>query len=163
MVLEQEAVLTTFAEVSATISGFAGVAVVLRRSSGDDRLVDDNALIHLLASTLSVAALAMIPLMAQSLFSEPATLWRFCAPLLGAIHLFGAWRGTRDVARAALTLSRPLVVGFAATSSGIFVACVAIAAGALTALAPAIYLVGLFVSLSVAVAVVLPLLLRSDP
>ena len=162
MILEQEAVLSTFAEVAATISGFAGIAVVLRRATGADRTSDDNALIHLLLSTLGVTALAMIPLMAQSVFTDPATLWRVCAPLLGALHLFGALRGTRDVGRSSLAVPPWLVVPFAAASAGIFAASVAIAAGALGALAPSLYLAGLFLSLVIAVTVVLPMLLRQD-
>jgi hypothetical protein len=154
-------VLGTFAEVAVTLAGFVGIALVLRRNPAADR-DDHEALVHLLGSSLGVAGFALLPLIAQSAWSDPATVWRACTPALGIYHLYGAWRGWRDSKRGRLRVPKPVIATFGTSSLAVFAASVAIAAGGLSAQAPLIYLAALMLSLVVGVAVFVPLVFRGN-
>lgn len=125
---EYGAVLLTFAEVAATLTGFIGVVFVLAEGPGGlSGVHESSALFHLLFSALGALFLSLFAsiLLAYSATDEHFA-WRIANALSGLLHLLGASRLMIETSQQKSAMRR----GITASSIGIGTAAVSFMAAA---------------------------------
>ncbi len=144
MVLEYSDVLQTLAEVAITLTGFIGLILVFqRRRDSSYAKADANTMFHLLAGSLCVLGLSLLPLLLQPAFEDSLTVWRICNPLMGIFQAIGATRGLLEYWRGETTLPFKAVVILAPGGYLLFAMAFAIALGYLPSFAALVYLLGI--------------------
>jgi len=98
--VEADAVLETFAQVSATLVGFSGVVFAIGRfSQGGLSPAERMGLLHLLIPAAAALFLAMLPMVISTRVEPDALFWRAFNGLIGAVHLFTFGDAMRAVLR----------------------------------------------------------------
>jgi hypothetical protein len=108
---EYGAILLTFAEVAATLTGFIGVVFILAEEPRGVRSIhESSALFHLLFSALSALFLSLFTavLLTYSAADEHFA-WRIANTLSGFVHLLGAGRLVVEMSQQKSGMQRGIV------------------------------------------------------
>jgi hypothetical protein len=155
--------LQTIAEVAATLAGFSGVVFILgRRSEGRLSAKERSGLFHLLFTACSALVLALALAAAVVVADGSQAAWRAASGLLGALCLFGSVRAAVEEVRGEHGLSRVVAWLLPAGGSVLGLACILVALGSFTDLAPAACLACLIWYLVVSVSYFISLLFTAD-